>query len=808
MNRPMSRWIAPEGAADRKNCHFFAQKSFPVGELPASLELKIACESYYILQINGFTIGRGPARGSSHIYFYDVYEIAGYLHKGVNVLKAEVLCMNIPTGRNVPPQAALRVECGDRFGSDTDWEMALQDREWPDDPPFYNMQQGFCEWRDLRELENFHIVRVEVVPENSPVCRRELLPSGIPHPVEYEYLPGECLFPAWVPAADLSNKRIATLADAEPHSPVPEGVATALYDLTLGGPHEAVLPVPPDHGGLTVIFNFNRLISGRLEVELDAPEGAVLDIAHEEELFQKERLRSDHSATNPSYNFSDRYILKAGRQSVGNHMVERGFRLVRLTFRNYEQPIVLRSLRGIDRRYPFSLRSRFFCSDYRLNRLWETAHETISACTTDIFTDCPWRERLFFINDFVVENRTALQLSGDTRLLRHAYRMIFSEADENGIIPCVIPNTTSMLVSHGFPKDTTWGYILSANLTLPLSLCEYYLYTGDAGLVRDGYALLLKMMRTFRQWKNARGILELPGRYCGINNFFDWSFELNGCQIPSSGSSLMNYLYIIALKAMAILKIPAGDNRSDFAEEISAMQTATWREFYDEENEFLRDCREYVVNQQDLDLCGVPNLGRAEIRSSRIAHALALLADEEREQSDLKILEENLLSERNFTPELFYGSFILLAMKKHGLYREALDYIRRFWGPMLDSGTSTLWENGVYSSGKAGFGGSASLCHGFSTSPVDFLQTVLLGVFPVRPGFAEFQFDPVPCGLSFAHGMVPTPHGTIRVSWKLQEDSIQAELLVPECTLAHTPAGDFGPGNHSFVWKQRGPQRN
>ena len=804
MKNGFSYWIAPEGVAAKKNCHFFVRKNFTVDELPETLELQIACESYYRLEINGIVIGRGPARGSSNLYFYDTYELAGRLRRGLNSLKAEVLCMNVPTGRNNPPQAALRVECGGLFGSYTDWEMAVQDREWPDDPPFYNMQQGFCEWRDLREQENFHKVRALIVPEDSPVHQRELLPSGIPRPVEHEYLPGESLFPAWVPAMDLTDKRIAVLADAEPHSPIPGEIAETLSELTLGGSHAVMLPVPPDHGGLTVIFNFNRMISGRLEVELDAPSGAVLDIAHEEELFRETRLRSDHTTTNPSYNLSDRYILKAGRQTIGNYMVDRGFRLVRLTFRNYGQPVILRRIRGIDRRYPFSLRSRFFCSDYQLNRLWETARETLSACITDVFTDCPWRERLFFINDFVVENRSALQLFGDPSLFRHAYRMIFSEADENGIIPCVIPKATASLVYHGFPKDTPLGYILSADLTLPLSLYEYWLYTGDSDLIREGYPTLLKMMETFRQWKNERGVLELPGRYCGINNFFDWSFELNGCQIPASGSSLLNCLYIIALKAMEKLKEPAGDSQSEFAGEIHSMQAATWQEFYDEEKKILRDCREYVVNQQDLDLCGVPNQGRTEIRSSRIAHALALLADAGSGRAAEEILEKNLISEENFAPELFYGSFLQLAMKKQGLHRDALDYIRHWWGPILDSGTPTLWENGVYFAGKAGFGGSASLCHGFSTSPVDFLQTVLLGISPVRPGFAEFKFEPIPCGLTFAHGLVPTPHGSIRVSWKLRDGRFHADLLIPPNTLAHTPAGDFGPGPHDFSWNLQG----
>lgn len=804
-NHAGSFWIAPEGEETRKNCHFFAEKTFPLSGVPESLQLKIACESYYLLEINGNTVGRGPARGSSTVYFYDVHEIAGYLRPGANTLRVEVLCMNIPTGRNNPLQTALRVECGSLFGSDDTWEMGLRDREWPGEPPFYNMQQGYCEWRDLREEKNFRRVRAVIVPDDSPVCRRRLQPAGIPLPLEREYLPGECLFPALVPEADLSDTRIAVLGDAEPHAPAPDGLESALAELTLGGDHAVVLPVVPDHGGLTMIFHFDRMISGRFEVELEAPAGTVADIAHEESLLPGGRLRSDHTATNPTYNLSDRYILKEGRQTVGNFMVDRGFRYVRLTLRNFERPVILRRVRGIDRRYPFGSRSRFTCSDHRLNRLWEAAAETISACTTDIFTDCPWRERLFFINDFVVENRSALQLFGDPALHRHAFRMIFSEADENGIIPCVIPNSRPSLIYHGFPRDTALGYILSADLTLPLSLCEYWLYTGDDELVREGYPVLQTMIRTFRQWKNERGVLELPGRYCAVNNFFDWSFELNGVQIPSAGSSLMNSLYIIALKAMEKLKIPAGDTSSDFSEEIRSMQDATWREFCDPAGGFLRDCREYVVNREELDLCGVPDFGKTKIRTSRVAQALALLAGMDRDPARREILEKDLMSGENFDPELFYGSFLLLAMKKQGFFREALDHIRHFWGPILDSGCSTLWENGVYYPGKAGFGGSASLCHGFSTSPADFLQTVLLGVSPAAPGFAEFRFDPVPCGLSFACGTVATPHGSIHAEWERKDDTIRAVLLVPEHTLAHTQPGDFGPGEHAFSWKDHSP---
>ncbi|MBQ7206487.1 MAG: family 78 glycoside hydrolase catalytic domain [Lentisphaeria bacterium] len=795
------RWIAPAGVSARRNCHFVASRTFELDRQPDSLFLDIACESYYLLKVNDVVVGRGPARGTSFTYYYDRRQIASCVHAGVNRITVEVHCMNVPTGRNVPAEPALWVKVGEILGTDASWECRFADREYPEDAPFYNMQQGLCEWRDLRFADTAEKVPTVLLGEDSGVLKRKFLPNDTPPAEEKSHLPAECLYPAFVPPADLADKKIAVLGDREPHAPVPEGTLAKLNNLIFGGDHAVELPPSPDGGGFTVIFNFARLISGRLELELTAPAGTVVDIAHEEELFQKTRLRSDHTATNFTYNLSDRYILRDGRQTVGNYMFDRGFRMVRLTFRNYGSPVILHRMRGVDRRYPLTMHSRFFCSDWQLNRLWETAFETISACTTDVFTDCPWRERLFFTNDFVVENRSALQLTGDAALAKHAFRMIFDEADEKGIFPCVIPSHRAMFIHHGFPKK--WGWILSCNLTLPLSVLEYLLWTGDGDSVREWYPVLRRMIATFRSWKTAEGLLDTENEYNDRTDFFDWSFELNGKQLPSSGNSLMNAMYIIALMAMERLRDAAGCPDDGYAKEIAEMRETVVRRFYLPEKKVLMDAEGGIMDKETLELLGVHLEKGADFRSSRLAQALGLLAEADRAIPDPGALQKALLDDGLFPPELFYGSFILLAMKKCGFDAEALAYIRKYWGPVLDSGTPTLWENGVYTPGKAGFGGSASLCHGFSTSPVDFLQTVILGVTPEEPGFAAFRFAPDPCGLRFAHGSVMTPRGAIRASWKIAGNAVEAELFVPEGCRAVTPAGTYGPGDWQITIPQK-----
>lgn len=793
-----AHWIAPEGVKNRRNCHFTAEKEFEVPDVPDSLFLDIACESYYLLKINDVVVGRGPARGSNFNYYYDTRQITQYLHKGSNRIFVEVHCMNVPTGRNVPIEPALWVRCGDLVATDSSWTCRFADREWPQDAPFYNMQQGLCEWRDLRFTDQAQTLPTVIIPETSDIFKRKLIANDNPVAVENSCLAMECLYPAFVPQADLEDKQIAVLGDKEPHFPVPHGTWAALDKLTLGGEHRIEVPEAPDNGGFTVIFNFGKLVSGRFELELTAPEGAVADIAHEEELFQDERLRSDHTATNKTYNLSDRYILRCGRQTIGNCMFDRGFRMIRITIRNYGQgKVILHRISGIDRRYPLSMRSRFFCSDYQLNRLWEIAFETISGCTTDVITDCPWRERLFFTNDFVVENRSALQLTCDIPMIRHAFRMIFAETDENGIFPCVVPSHRSMMIHHGFPAR--WGWILSCNLTLPLSVLEYYLYTGDTESIQEWYPVMRKMLATFRGWIKD-GVINCCDQYGGKTMFFDWSFEMNGKRIPAEGSALTNYMYIIALRAMEKLKGPAGAAQDEYEPEIAAIHEATMKNFYIPEDKVLIDAEGGIMDKENLALLGIHIDEGADFRSSRLVHALALLAGADEIIPDKGALEKVLVDDSFFPPELFYGSFIQLAMKKHRLHKEELAYIRQYWGPVLDSGTPTLWENGVYSAGKAGFGGSASLCHGFSSSPVDFLQTVILGITPVEAGFVKFEFNPDPCGLTFAHGCVATPHGTIRVNWKVVDNKIEAELFVPENTCAVTPIGELQSGRHKICF--------
>ncbi|MBE6376045.1 MAG: hypothetical protein E7050_06225 [Lentisphaerae bacterium] len=782
-------WIAPAGAEKFQPCHFLARKEFSLDEIPLSLTLQIASDSNYFLEVNNQIVGRGFARGTRSIVFYDEYEIASFLRKGVNVVNALVVNMNKPVQSTQPTAPAVRIAAGNVLKTGLDWETYLCMDEFPAGGPSFTSMSGFAEFRNLNF--DYHLSLPEraetIAVAAEKLLVKELRKRDIPPVLETPVLPVDIPAAAMVPEVDLSSMEFARLNTSGERLPLPAGGEAVLSKLVNGGDISVTLPMPENNGGVSFVVDFAKEVSGRVEITLDAPAGAVADIVYEEELYQGDRLRADHTHTNPSYQFCDRMILRAGRQTIGNLLLERGFRMIQLTLRNLSAPVTIHKIRAVDVRYPFTMKGQFFCSDYQMNRLWQVSAETVSACTTDIFTDCPWRERLFYCNDMVVENQTALKLFGDPAIHKRAIRMIFSQNRPDGLFTSNCPS-----IADDIPEGRTdFRVILSGNLTLPLILLDYYMHTGDAEMVKECFGQLQNMLARFRSWKDADGIITPPVKYW---NFIDWSFELNGMEFNGKPTSLMNFLYIIAAKAQLKLAEAIGEKALESKEELDRILKNTVAKFYSvKDGFFLNSTEDSRSSEEMLVRLGVTPYWQVE-PSCRLTHAMALLAGVD------PALCKGIDDESLLAPELYYGIFLIHGFAALKDTNAALRYIRKYWGEMLDSGTPTLWENGVHKIGKSGFGGSASLCHGFSSSPVVFLQNSILGVSPLAPGFSKFAFDPQPGEITFARGTVPTPYGTIRASWQIENGRIKASLHVPENCTAETPAGVFGAGNHELTF--------
>ena len=114
------------------------------------------------------------------------------------------------------------------------------------------------------------------------------------------------------------------------------------------------------------------------------------------------------------------------------------------------------------------------------------------------------------------------------------------------------------------------------------------------------------------------------------------------------------------------------------------------------------------------------------------------------------------------------------------------------WAHILARGGTFTWE--VWEPSDAN---GDSMSHGWGSTVLVEIQRRLLGVEAAAPGFSSFTVIPPVGGVDHATGTVPTPRGTVAVSWQRRAaptPGYALELTVPANAAAavHLPAS--GPG--------------
>jgi hypothetical protein len=123
----------------------------------------------------------------------------------------------------------------------------------------------------------------------------------------------------------------------------------------------------------------------------------------------------------------------------------------------------------------------------------------------------------------------------------------------------------------------------------------------------------------------------------------------------------------------------------------------------------------------------------------------------------------------------YYNFYVVTAMARMGHRRAALNWIRQYWGGMVQEGATSFWEGydptwykgynfhaSLQADNMSGY--NVSLAHGWSSGVTPWLMTQILGIRPRAGGFAKVDIRPDLLGLKWAKGGEPTPHGVLTVS--------------------------------------------
>ena len=551
-----------------------------------------------------------------------------------------------------------------------------------------------------------------------------------------------------------------TLAEELPGEPVidgPDRLCMAVGEAT-------VIHPAPDGADIELVLDFGRMTVGWTEFEIEAEAGVILDWCGFESI-QEGILDYTWGCNNVM-----RYTTSEGLQRYTS-VVRRGFRYLSLTVRGLRSPLRIRRIGTLLNTYPVVQKGAFRCNDWALNRIWEVGRYTARLCNEDTMVDCPTYEQTLWVGDARNESLINLVAFGNYPLTRYCLELVAESLKRSPLVESQVPSG--------------WESILTAWSFLWVLACEeYYRYTGDEALLRQVYPAIRAQGANCADMLNEQGLLEIEAW-----NMLDWA----PMDTPNSGIVTHQNAWLVeAYRRSAALARALGEDAdaARFEEWAQRVRRGLNAALWDDQARAYRDC---------IHADGTPS--RVISQQTNTVMLLCGCVPEEREEAVRRIIldpPEGVV--RAGSPFVMF--FVLEALAEMGEHELVVDWIRERWRMMIDRGATTFWE--VFPGFDPGGRWTRSHCHAWSAAPTYFLSIYQLGVRPVEVGFTKALIAPIPAGLTWAKGTMPTPHGPLSVDWAVSSDAFRIAVALPEAVSAEIVSPCL-PGGYETACVEGGP---
>ena len=765
-------WLPAPTGDDRRNSYAYFRRTFTAA---GELTVHIAADTQYELHVDGALVERGTAPAVPAYKTFDTHHLT--LAPGRHVLAVLVHHFGQPCATAMRSRPGLWVEAtttdGTVIATDATWKAlpAAAYQQWL---PCMMSHFGFYEvcdhalvptgWNTAAFDDSAWPAAAVIGPAGTAPWTR-LIPRDIPLLATTEIAPtailtrGRCE-PGPLPETE-KDVTVAVEMVARRRQPVATAAPLA-FPLTLGA----------DASGEFVVLDFGRIVTGHIRLTFTgARAGQRIDIGHDEILdpagLPNVRRLYVHAA--------DRAYLRADQREL-TLFGGRGFRYLMLDVAAGPGGVTLTGATVAERTYPTPRTGSFRSSDPALEHLYQVGLTTTRLCMLDTFVDCPTRERVMWM-DLAVEAPCSVYGFGDTALWRRCLLLFAQNPATGGAVAGAI---------KGFAPCDYDPMLLSYTLYYLMSVADYHRHSGDTRAAAALFPTLLKQLEIVGQFTTPDGLVN--EKWPGWGTFLDWAaMDFGGV------SSCNNAIYIRAHRDLATLArdLGAADTAAALETKATALATAYRRAFWSAAEGLFVDAlydgqpspvRSQLANVMAIWAGLVPAVEVRPLiaRITEESRLLPLTACNYRLQPGFKSQVGGIV--RISTP----GSGYLFAevMFQHGLAREALDYLKRWWLPITKNGTYTEHFGNDY---------DISYCHGWGAGAVIQLPAYILGVRPTAPGWREVEIVPQRGGLDWAEGTVPTPHGDIRVAWRMVNGEPKLEYAVPHgIHVRHTGFGSRG----------------
>jgi alpha-L-rhamnosidase len=462
-----------------------------------------------------------------------------------------------------------------------------------------------------------------------------------------------------------------------------------------------------------LLLDFGREIAGRLLVQSSSPCESTISVAYGES--EIEALATGLTPTQQGGNYLGTNLLHIPQGGTARGP-KSAFRYVRIRFLRGCKTLTFPSIRAEAIYYPVEYKGSFDSSDPVLNRIWETGAYTAHLCMQDGIWDAPKRDRGRWIGDIDIAGRVISTVFADTALLEDTLNRL-AEATHIGQHVNGIPSYSALWIT---------------------SLASLYAHSGDRTFLEAQHQHLLRILASIDSSLDSGGRFTNPGHQW---LFVDWSPSLYAFTPQAEAGTQLQFLRAYKEAIPLLQTLNDNDNAARYAAQYEKVETA--------------------AKSNDLG-------------SSWQLNALAILTLRQPPsgRQSLAQIKQDSPSDPIISP--YFNAYLLDALSALDRRRDALDWMRQYWGGMLAEGATSFWESydlrwpktnphlSLQADGTSGF--FVSMAHGWSSGPTAWLSENVLGIRDARDGYRTVTIAPNLLGLDWAKGSVPTPHGLIKIA--------------------------------------------
>jgi len=746
-----AQWITSPGATQKDSVVLHFRKVFDMSQNPEHFVVHVSADAQFILCINRQEIGRGPSRSDLAHWRYETYDLGKFLHSGKNEISATVWNFGVTPLAQISDRTAFVVQ-----GDTASEAIANTDNSWA-----VEEEKGIRALPTPTDVERFYYVAEPPERIDGTAFDWSWNDAASSHgkwekPFSIGY--------ASLRGAVLQNNNWQLMPDPLPPMQMELTSSGRVVRATgIAAPPEfpnSPLEIPA-HSKVRLLLDQSHLTTAYPVLNVTGGAQSTIRLTYAEALFDSngEKGNRDEIDGKHAEGIYDEFLPDGSQGRQFMPLVWRTWRYLQLDINTADQPLRLENLRCWFTAFPFEERARFSSDDPSLTPIWHIGWQTARLDAHDTYMDTPYYERMQYIGDTRIQALISYTVAGDDRLARQAIQAFNDSRVPDGLTRSRYPSSVTQMIPT---FSLLWIGMLH----------DFWMYRGDGEFVKAQ----IPGTRTVLDWFLDR---QRPDGLIGNITwwpFTDWGKDFGfgmPPQDPDGGSSPITLQYVEALRYAAELESTFGDPvraqhyREAEARAVEAIRKLCWNDTYG----LIADTPAQTHYSQHANILGV---------------WLDVIPTQKQKDVLAKILSA---SDPGFTttgpvPDMtqatYYFRFYLARALDHaGLGNRYLDLLKP-WREMVSLGLTTWAEQPEP---------TRSDCHAWSAHPnFDFL-TIVAGIRPKTPGFSSVTIEPYPGHLGNVVSAMPTPKGTIEVSYTSNLTGVDAEVDLPASV-----SGDF-------VWK-------